>query len=66
MSVKTKTSKVDLLQEVDELMMEGWADGQDLGTVLDSMPASLRNAFLGLKFDTPIQNEDGLTITFRI
>lgn len=66
MAVLKKSSKVALIKEIDELMMEGWADDLDIGTVLDSMPADLRNAFLNLKFDTPIQTEDGYQITFRI
>ncbi len=66
MPVLKKSSKLAQLKEVDELMMEGWADNQDIGTVLDSMPVDLRNAFLNLKFNTPIQTEDGYQITFRI
>jgi len=66
MPVTKKISKIGLLKEIDELMMEGWADNQDIGTVLDSMPADLRNAFLNLKFDTPVQTEDGYSITFRL
>lgn len=66
MTATKKISKIGLLKEIDELMMEGWADNQSIGTILDSMPASLRNAFLNLKFDTPVQTEDGYTITFRL
>jgi len=61
-----KNSKASLLKEVDELMMEGWANDLSIGMVLDSMPADLRNAFLNLKFDTPVQTEDGYSITFRL
>jgi hypothetical protein len=66
MPVVKKISKTNLIKEIDELMMEGWADNQDIGTILDSMPADLRNAFLNLKFDTPVQTEDGYSITFRL
>ena len=66
MPVMKKISNTSLIKEIDELMMEGWADNLDIGTILDSMPADLRNAFLNLKFDTPVQTEDGYSINFRL
>jgi len=66
MPVTKKFSKNALIQEIDELIMEGWADDLDIGTILDSMPADLRNAFLNLKFDTPVKSESGYTINFRL
>jgi hypothetical protein len=47
--------------------MEGWSEDLTLGETLDSMPAELRNAFLRLKFNTPVIDGDGnYTIQFRI
>ena len=61
-----KNVKSSLLKEVDELMMEGWSEDMDLGTLLDSMPSYLRDFILSMKFDTPIINQDGFQITFKI
>lgn len=62
-----KTSQLRLLNEVDDLIMEGWSSDLSIGETLDSMPADLRNFFLNLRFDTPVQDEGGnYTIRFKI
>jgi hypothetical protein len=62
-----KLSQLRLINEVDDLIMEGWSEDLSLGETLDSMPAELRNAFLRLKFNTPVIDGDGnYTIQFRI
>jgi hypothetical protein len=62
---KFKTD-LSLLNEVDDLIMEGWSEDMTIGDTLDSMPANLRDFFLNLSFDTPIKTQDGTyTITFR-
>ena len=66
---KTKNStNISLLNEVDDLIMEGWSEEMTIGDVLDSMPATLRDFFLNLQFNSPsIDKQDGTyTITFRI
>lgn len=66
-SVKTKKNvKLDLLNELDELIMEGWSEDMDLGTLLDSMPGTLRDFFLSLKFETPVRDGRGFQISFKI
>jgi hypothetical protein len=62
MSTTTKNRKkqqLDLLREADDIIMEGWSSDLTIGETLDSMPASLRNAFLNLKFDAPTLDQDG-------
>ena len=66
---KTKNStNISLLNEVDYLIMEGWSEEMTIGDVLDSMPATLRDFFLNLRFNTPsIDKQDGnYTVTFKI
>lgn len=66
-NVQTKKNvKMQLLRELDELIMEGWSEDMDLGTLLDSMPGDLREFFLSLKFDTPSFDGDGFGINFKI
>lgn len=57
-----------LLNELDELIMEGWASDMPIGEILDSAPASLRNVFENLQLaSTPVNNGDGTyTLTLRV
>jgi hypothetical protein len=63
--VTNKNAKVALLKELDDLIMEGWSEDMDLGTLLDSMPGDLRNFMLNMQFTNIIPNEDGFTITLK-
>lgn len=66
-NVQTKKNvKIQLLRELDELIMEGWSEDMDLGTLLDSMPGNLRDFFLSLRFDTPSLDGDSFNINFKI
>jgi hypothetical protein len=56
-----------LLEEIDDVIMEGWAYDFTLGETIDSMPNYLREAFLRLNLSTPVKGDDGsYTITLRI
>lgn len=62
-----KQSNVRLLEEIDDVIMEGWAYDFTLGETIDSMPAYLKEAFLRLNLTTPVKGDDGsYTITLRI
>jgi hypothetical protein len=63
--VTNKNAKVALLKELDDLIMEGWSEDMDLGTLLDSMPGDLRNFMLNMQFTNIIPNDDGFTITLK-
>ena len=63
--VTNKNAKVTLLKELDDLIMEGWSEDMDLGTLLDSMPGDLRNFMLNMQFTNIIPNDDGFTITLK-
>ena len=63
--VTNKNAKVTLLKEPDDLIMEGWSEDMDLGTLLDSMPGDLRNFMLNMQFTNIIPNDDGFTITLK-
>jgi len=69
MSVCKKNNKqnnICLLEEIDDVIMEGWAYDFTLGETIDSMPQNLREAFLRLNLTTPVKGEDGsYTITLR-
>jgi hypothetical protein len=63
----TKKANIKLFAEVDDVMMEAWAQGLNLGQAIDTMPQYLREVFLGMSFGTPVKSEDGeYTITLRI
>lgn len=63
---KKSNAKLNLLKDIDEMLMEGWADDLSIGEVLDRLPISLRNAFLNLRFTAPTKTDDGLNISFKI
>jgi hypothetical protein len=63
---KNNKNNLRLLEEIDDVMMESWAQGFDLGQAIDTMPNYLREAFLKFSFGTPVKTDDGsYVITLR-
>lgn len=71
MAISVKNRKqidLALLEELDELIMEGWSSDLTIGDVLDSAPGAIRGLFDRLKIaSTPVNDGSGTyTVTFKI
>jgi hypothetical protein len=55
-----------MLENLDEHLMNGWASEVTLGQLINSLPNELRDFFLDMKFKAPIENSDGFEITFTV
>lgn len=55
--------KTELTRRLDALMMEAWASDVKLGDFILSLPQELREFFLGMNFNTPVVDENGIDLS---
>jgi hypothetical protein len=54
-----------LLEDLDEHIMNGWASDATLGELINSLPNELRDFFLNMKFSSPLETDKGFDLSFN-
>lgn len=57
---------INLLEDLDEHIMNGWASDVTLGQLISSLPDELRDVFLNMKFSSPYETEKGFDLSLTI
>lgn len=57
---------INLLEDLDEHIMNGWASDVTLGQLINSLPDELRDVFLNMKFSSPIETDSGFDLSLTI
>jgi len=54
-----------MLEDLDEHIMNGWASDVTLGQLLESLPDDLKKFFLNMKFSSPMETDFGFELSFN-
>ena len=54
-----------LLEDLDEHIMNGWASDVTVGELINSLPDMLKEFFLNMKFTSPIEQDTGFDLSFH-
>lgn len=55
-----------MLEDLDEHIMNGWASDATFGDLLNSLPDELKAFLLKMKFSSPLESDDGFDLSFKI
>ena len=62
----TGSKQRQMLEDLDEHIMNGWASDATLGDLLNSLPDDLKDFFLKMKFSSPLESDTGFDLSFNI
>jgi hypothetical protein len=61
-----QTKNQQMLEDLDEHLMNGWASEVTIGQLLESLPEELRDFFLNMKFSSPNDTKSGFDLSLYI
>lgn len=61
-----QTKNQQMLEDLDEHLMNGWASEVTIGQLLESLPDELKSFFLNMKFSSPNDTKAGFDLSLFI